>query len=195
MILAVKATFRLSSHAYARYEHGVIALGTLLDVFVKSDLLAAAAYDDPAGWYIRSTSPQPPMLQPLGLDLYAFSGEVQQMRLEQTGLEIYYDVLLDCGLPISLLLTDLEARPGEGNLGRHVPDPGVWLQGLAHLGLEWGDMEALPVGQSLAANVLGIDRLVLRPGPGFGGLRSEGELPLTPFAPDQIYLTLRLQAD
>lgn len=195
MISAVKASFRLSSQTCARYERGVIALGTLLDVFVKSDLLSAAAYDDPAGWYVRAFSPQPPLLLPLGLDLYAFSGEVQQTHVEQSGLEIYYDVLVDCGLPISLLLTDLAAQPGEGDLGQHVPDPGVWLQGIAHLGLEWGDQEVLPVGQSLAANVIGIDRLVLRPGPGFGGLRSEGELPLTPFAPDQIYLKLRIQAD
>lgn len=195
MIFEVKATFRLTSEVFDRYEHGVIALGTLLDVFVRSELLVAAAYDDPAGWYSRLEAPQPPMLCPLGLDLYAFSGEVQQTQVEQSGLEIYYDVLVDCGLPVSLLLTDLAARPGEGDLGRHVPDPGAWLQGVAHLGLEWGDQQAMPVGQSLAATVIGIDRLVLRPGPSFGSLRAEGELPLTPFKPDRIYLTLRLQAD
>lgn len=188
----MKITLRLPSESFGRYEHGVIALGTLLDVFVKSDLLIAAAYDDPAGWYVRVGSSQPPLLQPLGLDVFAFSGEVRQTRVEQDGLEIYYDALVDCGLPISLLLTDHQAKPGEGDLGRHVPDPGAWLEGIAHLGIDWGDQEALPVGQSLAASVLGIDRLVLRPGPGFGSLRSEGELPLTPFAPDQIYLTLHI---
>lgn len=191
----MKLTFRLSSASFGSYEHGVIALGTLLDVFVKSDLLTAAAFDDAAGWYVRLASPQAPKLQPLGLDLFAFCGQVQQTHVEQEGLAIYYDALVDCGLPVTLTLTDLEAQPGEGDLGRHVPDPGAWLQGVAHLGLAWGDQESLPVGRSLAASVVGIDRLVLRPGPGFGGLRSEGELPLAPIAPDQVYLTLRFQVD
>lgn len=191
----MKITLRLTAETFSRYEHGVIGLGTLLDVFVKSDLLTAAAYDDPSGWYIRSQSPQPRALQPLGLDLFVFSGEVQQTNVEQDGLDIYYDALVDCGLPISLLLTDLEAEAGKGDLGKHVPDPGAWLQGVVHLSLDWGDQEALPVGQALAASVAGIDRLILRPGPGFGSLRSESDLPLTPFTPDQIYLTLRVFGD
>lgn len=189
---AVKLAFRLTSESFARYEHGVIGLATLLDVFIKSDLLMAGAYDDPSGWYVRVPALESRDLHPLGLGFYAFSGEVQETRVEQHGLAIYYDVLVDCGTPISLLLTDPDARPEQGDLGRHVPDPGAWLQGLACLSLDWGDQEVLPVGHSLAATVSGIDRLVLRTGPGFGSLRSEVELPLTPFAPDQIYLTLRV---
>ncbi len=189
---AVKLTFRLPSESFSRYEHGVIGLATMLDVFIKGDLLMAAAIDDPSGWYVRVPSSESRELHPLGLAFYAFSGEVQETHVEQHGLEIYYDVLLDCGVPISLLLTDPDARPGQGDLGKHVPDPGAWLQGVACLGLDWGDQEVLPVGHSFAATVSGIDRLVLRSGPGFGSLRAEVDLPLTPFAPDQIYLTLRL---
>ncbi len=188
----MKLTLRLTSEAFSRYEHGIISLGTLLDVFVKSDLLMAAAYDDPAGWYARVEEPLTKALIPIAHDLYAFNGVVQETRVEQDGLDIYYDVLVDCGLPISLLLTDLEAKPGEGNLGQHVPDPGVWLSGLAHLSIDWADQETLPVGQALAAAVVGIDRLILRLGPGFGALRSEGDLSFAPLAPDQIYLTLRI---
>ena len=193
----MKLTVRLTDEAFARYEHGIIALGTMLEVFLKSDLLLAAAYDDPAGWYEKRAGHQERALIAVGQDRYAFCGEVDSNHVEQEGLDIFYDVLVDCGLPISLLLHDPDARPGDGDLGDHTPDPGARLAGLAALSLDWGDREVLPVGQALGATVVGIDRLVLRPGPGFGQLRSESQLQrhivaAVPFAPDQVFLTLAI---
>lgn len=185
-----KLRFRLTQEAYSRYP-GIIGLGTLLDVVIQSDLLLAAAYDDPAGWYVRPPEPQPPALTALGLDCYAFSGTVREHHVEPNDLQLVYQVLLDCGLPISLWLHDPAARPGEGHVGEHTPDPGACLQGLAHLHLGWGDEEGPPMAQVLNAVVVGIDRLILRSGPGFGTFRSESALSHKTFAPDRIYLTLR----
>ena len=194
----MKITARLTGEAFSRYEHGVIALGTLLDVCLKTDLLLAAQYDDTGGWYVRvpgGGGPQTRALTPIAPDLYAFCGEVQDIDIDQDGLDIYYDVLLDCGLPISLLVNDTGAHPEAGDLGKHVPDPGVWLVGIASLIIDWADQETLPVAQGLAATVVGIDRLVLRPGPGFAEVRSEGSLTLTPIEPDRIILTLSIAGD
>lgn len=191
----MKLTARLTGEAFSRYEHGVISLGTLLDVCLKTDLLLAAQYDDTGGWYARVSGPQTPALIPVAPDLYAFCGEVQDIDVDQDGLDIYYDVLLDCGLPISLLVNDPGAHPEAGDLGKHVPDPGVWLVGIASLMVDWADQGTLPVAQGIAATVVGIDRLVLRPGPGFAGVRSEGQLPLTPIDPDRIILTLSIAGD
>ena len=191
----MKLTARLTGEAFSRYEHGVIALGTLLDVCLKTDLLLAAQYDDTGGWYVRVPGPQTPALIPIAPDLYAFCGEVQDIDIDRDGLDIYYDVLLDCGLPISLLVNDSNAPPEAGDLGKHVPDPGAWLAGVASLIIDWADQETLPVAQGLAANVVGIDRLVRRPGPGVAEVRSEGQLPMTPIEPDRIILTLSIAGD
>ncbi|MCS7038975.1 MAG: hypothetical protein RMN24_10675 [Anaerolineae bacterium] len=186
-----KLSFRLTQEAYSRYP-GIIGLGTLLDVVIQSDPLLAAAYDDPTGWYVRQPESHPPTLTALGLDHYAFSGAVLDRHVELNDLQLVYQVLLDCGLPISLWLHDPAARPGEGYLGEHTPDPGACLQGVAHLHLGWGDDEAAPpMAQVLNAVVVGIDRLILRSGPGFGTFRSESTLSNKIFNPDQIYLTLR----
>lgn len=186
----MKLTLRLTQRAYSRYP-SIIGLGTLLDIVIQSEVLLAAAYDDPTGWYVRPPESQPPALTNLGLDRYAFSGTVLDRHVELNDAELVYQVLLDCGLPISLWLQDPAARPGEGDLGRHTPDPGTCLQGLAHLHLGWDDEETPPMAQVLNAVVVGIDRLILRSGPGFGTFRSESELINKLFAPDQIYLNLQ----
>ncbi len=191
----MKLIARLTGEAYARYEHGVITLGTHADICLKTDLLLAAQYDNPEGWYERVVGPQPKALIPIALDTYAFSGEVLDMDLDRDGFDIYYDVLLDCGLPISLLVNDPASHPETGDLGQHVPDPGAWLVGIASLSIDWADQEVLPVAQGLSTTVAGIDRLVLRPGPGFAEMRSEGQLPLTPIDPDRILLTLSIAGD
>jgi hypothetical protein len=186
----MKRTFRLPQRVYSRYP-GIIGLGTLLDIVIQSEVLLAAAYDDPAGWYVRQPEPHPPALTALGLDRYAFSGTVLDRHVELNDSELVYQVLLDCGLPISLWLHDPAARPGEGHASPHMPDSGACLQGLAPLHLTWDDEETPPMAQVLNTVVVGIDRLILRSGPGFGTFRSESEIINKMFAPDQIYLTLR----
>jgi|GEM_PF-1693304 len=186
----MKLTFRLTQRVYSRYP-GIIGLGTPLDVVIQSEVLLAAAYDDPAGWYVRQPEPHSPALTALGLDRYAFSGTVLDRHVELNDRQLMYQVLLDCGLPISLWLYDPAARPGEGYSGQHTPDPGACLQGLAPLHLTWDDEETPPMAQVLNAVVVGIDRLILRGGPGFGTFRSESELTNKLIAPDQIYLILR----
>jgi hypothetical protein len=185
-------TVRLPDQTYTDYLPHTIALGTPLHFFLELDTLVACDYDSPTGWYERLPAPQTPVLQQVIHNQYAFCGRVQQVEVHQEDLDIYYFVLLDCGVPVSLVAVDLQANPGEGDLGKHVPDPGVWLTGVGRLAMDWGDKADFPFTQTLTGTVTAIDRLVLRPGPGFGQIRPEEKLQPLSFAPDQIFLTLKI---
>ena len=185
-------TVRIPDQTYTDYLPHTIALGTPLHFFLELDTLVACDYDSPTGWYERLPAPQTSLLQQVVHNQYGFCGRVQQVDVHQEDLDIYYFVLLDCGVPVSLVAVDLAADAGSGDLGKHVPDPGVWLSGVGRLSLDWGDKADFPLTQTLTGTVTAIDRLVLRPGPGFGQIRPEEKLPPLSFAPDQIFLTLKI---
>ncbi len=185
-------TVRLPNRIFTDYLPNTIGLGTPLHYFLDLDSLVAGDYDSPTGWYQRLPAPQTPALQQVVHNQYAFCGRVQQVDVHQEDLDIYYFVLLDCGVPISLVAVDLAADAGSGDLGKHVPDPGVWLSGVGRLALDWGDKADFPHTQTLTGTVTAIDRLVLRPGPGFGEIRPEEILQPLSFAPDQVFLTLNI---
>lgn len=185
-------TARLPNRIYVDYLPNTIGLGTPLHFYLDLDTLVAGDYDSPTGWYQRLPAPQEPGLQQVVYNQYAFCGRVQQVDVHQEDLDIYYFVLLDCGIPISFVALDLEADAGSGDLGQHVPDPGVWLSGVGRLSIDWGDKVDFPLTQTLNGTVTAIDRLVLRPGPGFGHIRPEEKLQPLSFAPDQIILTLHI---
>ena len=190
----MKLTARLPAETFAALGYRGVHLGQPLSIYLYSDLLLAQAYDDTAGWYERLPVPldPAPALVPVAHDLYAFRGEVQQTELVDTADGFLYCIIIDCGLPLTLLTTDLQAQPGQGDLGQHVPDPGAWLSGCCHLAIASEDEDDLPLTAVLTAAVIGIDRLILRPGPGFGTFRPESQLPPTPIGPDRIYLTLAI---
>jgi len=185
-------TTRLPNRIFADYLPNIIGLGTPLHFYLDLDTLVACDYDSPTGWYQRLPVSQEPALQQVVRNQYAFCGRVQQVDVHQEDIDIYYFVLLDCGVPISLVAVDLEADAGSGDLGKHVPDPGVWLSGVGRLAMDWGDKADFPLTQTLTGTVIAIDRLVMRPGPGFGEIRPEEKLHPLSFAPDQIFLTLNI---
>ncbi len=185
-------TVRLPNRYFSGYLPHTIALGTPLHFYLDLDTLVACDYDSPTGWYQRLPAPQTPVLQHVDQNQYAFSGRVQQVDVHREDLDIYYFVLLDCGVPVSLVVVDLQADAGSGDLGKNVPDPGAWLTGIGRLAVNSEDNEEAPFTQTLTGTVTAIDRLVLRPGPGFGQIRSEESLPLLSFDPDQIFLTLMI---
>ena len=185
-------TIRIPDRYYAGYLPNTIGLGTPLHFHLDLDTLVACDYDSPTGWHQRLPAPQTPVLQQVVHNQYAFCGRVQQVEVHREDLDIYYFVLLDCGVPISLVAVDLEADAGSGDLGKHVPDPGAWLTGVGRLAMALSDKAEIPLTQTLTGTVMAIDRLVLRPGPGFGLLRPEEKLAPISFSPDQIFLTLRM---
>ncbi len=189
----MEITVRLNSEHYSNYQQGIIGVGTPLNIYIESGTLFAEQVEDAAGWYQRLSRPEEKALVQLNHNRYAFCGQVQDVHVDQDDLDIYYFVLLDCGLPVSLLVSDLRAETGVGDLGRNVPDPGTWLIGVTHLSIDWAEDMSLPVAEAVQGSVTRVERLVLRPGPGFGEFRSELELPLTPLAPDQVYLTLKIR--
>ncbi|HEY53459.1 MAG TPA: hypothetical protein G4N94_08390 [Caldilineae bacterium] len=185
-------TIRLPNQTYNDYLPKTIALGTPLHFFLDFDLLVARDYDSSTGWYERVSEQPAPILQQIGRDQYAFCGKVLAVEVFRREFDIYYFVLLDCGVPVSLTTVDFDADPGSGDLGQHAPHPGRWLMGIGYLALAWGDTAEHPCTQTLSGTVTALDRLVLRPGPGFGQLRPEEKLQPLSFAPDQIFLTLNV---
>ena len=185
-------TLRLPGKRYAHYLPNAISLATPLHFFLEMDTLVAGDYDSPLGWYERVDEQPGPSLHQVGLDQYAFCGQVQEVDVQRQEMDLYYFVLLDCGAPISFVAVDLAADPGSGDVGQHAPHPGRWLMGVGRLALAWDDDLTHPLAQTIQGSVIGIERLVLRPGPRFGEIRTEDSLPPLPFAPDQIFLTLKI---
>lgn len=192
MTINYSLTVRLLNQAYTEYLPQTIALGTPLHFFLDFDLLVARDYDSALGWYERMNEQPGPILRQVDQDQYAFCGKVIEVEVFQRELDIYYFVLLDCGVPISLTAVDFDADPGSGDLGQQAPHPGHWLMGVGYLALDWGDTAKHPCTQTLSGTVTALERLVLRPGPSFGQIRPEEQLYPLPFAPDQIFLTLKI---
>ena len=187
-------TVCLPGPIYAEFSGGIIGIGTPLEVFLECDTLIAEDHDGSAGWYqrLRSTDHLVPSLVHIDRHLYAFVGRVAAVDVTQDDLDIIYFAIVDCGLPVHMPLTDINADPGTGNLGQNRPDPGAWLVGLAHLQLDWADRTEKPASFTVGGTVTAIQRLVMRTGPGFGETRDEFELTSTDLAPDQVCLTLAI---
>ena len=138
-----------------------------------------------------SDSPHAKALTPVFQNLYAFSGVATDVLAEEEEDGRYYHVLVDSLLPVSLLGAILSED--WSRVRRAVPRRGQWLSGLAYLHIDWAEEIAVPLAQPLSATIVGIDRLVLRSGPGFGEMRSEAELLPLPLGPDQVFLTLNVR--
>ncbi|RME82955.1 MAG: hypothetical protein D6775_09425 [Caldilineae bacterium] len=185
----MNVTVRLTDDRYRTYPFGVIGVGTPLTIFLESELVFYADYAAPAGWCRRIGDVQPLQLTQLTQDRYAFCGRVRDLYSDRTTSDTCHHVLLDCTLPLNLIVAELEPR-------RQIASPaapfavGDLLTGIVHLTPLWEDVSVPPVGEPVQAVVRRIERLVMRPGPGFASYRSESELPHPELAPDQVYLTL-----
>ncbi len=177
-------TLHLPDHTFDDQRYLGIKTGALLNILIATDLLAEEAFDDAAGWFSMAQGPLTPVLAQVAGARYAFAGRVRQsFAWEEEDLSITY-LLLDTPTPITLLASNFDDVPV-------AIAEGEWLYGIANLKLVWEDALDVPIGQPLQAVVQDIQRLFLRPGPGFGLMQSVASLPPEPFGPDQVLLVLR----
>ncbi|MCO6450383.1 MAG: hypothetical protein J5I90_06285 [Caldilineales bacterium] len=184
----MQITVRLTEEIREAYPFGAIGLGTPLEFVVVSNVLFGAEYDDPPGWCVPSTSTQAKSFTPICHHLYAFSGQISDVLVEDEEDDRYYHALVDCQVPISLF--GAQAFDGGASGKQAIPRRGQFLVGFAYMNLDWADDVTVPLTKPLAGTVVAIDRLILRPGPGFGQNRSESEVLPVPLGPDQIFLTI-----
>lgn len=186
----MQLTFSLSDEQFAANDYSGVMVGLPLAVQMHAGPLLYG-HDESAGWFIR-TGGGPASLRPICLERVAFCGRISRLACQTIGDNVLYQALLDCGPALRLELFDPEQAAAQAEAVPFDLAEGEWLLGVAELrGYPAFDPEAL-LWQPLQGFVTDIHRLMLQPAhPDFGALRWLDSLPPHPFAPDQVFVTMK----
>ena len=185
----MQVTFTLSGEQFAANDYSGVMVGLPLAVQLDAGALLYGP-DDSAGWWVR-TYPAIPRLQPVSLARAAFCGRIAELAHWSEAGETLHQALLDCGAPLRVDLFDPEQPSGQG-LTPFGLQEGDWLLGVAEVrGLVAFNRSDL-LWQPVQGSIVDIQRLALDPArPDFGSLHWLHGLPQQPFAPDQVFVTIK----
>jgi len=185
----MQLTFALSDEQFAANDYSGVMVGLPLAVQLHTGPLLHGR-DEGTGWFMR-TGNGPASLKPVCLERVAFCGRIIRLARQPVGDEMLHQALLDCGPTLRLDLFDPQQEAAKDATPFGLAE-GDWLLGVAELRgyLAFGPDDLL--WQPVQGNITAIHRLMLQPAhPDFGALRWLHGLPAQPFAPDQVFVTMK----
>lgn len=187
----MQATFTLADEQFAANDYAGVMVGLPLTVQLETGPLLYGR-DDGAGWFTR-TSAGPASFKPLMLERVAFCGRISQIEGWSGHGDTLIQALVDCGVLLRMDLYDPQvewAQPAAIPYGLTV---GEWVVGVAdlrgRLAVDASDL----LWQPVQGAIVDIQLLQLNPAqPDFGTLRWLHGLPRHSFAPDQVFITIKV---